>query len=535
MGKVAHATGTFDVFSEGSLSSTVDTTLSDRRLSPMQKPFDRSYLVRAIVAGTVGSSIEFYDFVLSATAAILIFPKVFFPHTDPLAGTLIAFSTYSAGFVTRPIGAAFFGHFGDRLGRKSTLVATLVTMGLVSVGIGLLPGYAQIGIWGGILLTGLRLLQGFAIGGEWGGTILLPIEWGPPNRRGFIGAWPHLGFPSGLLTSNLALIIVGALVGPRAFAEWGWRIPFLLGGVLILFGFYVRLGVLETPPFTRMLEERRIVRWPVVEVLRRNWREVVLGALALQPVLVAFYLWATFALSYGTRTLKLGQDLMLVTTLSAAAVALVGVITFGALSDRFGYKRTYVTGLIAYALLAFPYYWLFDTRQPVLVVVASVAGLITFALLYGPLAAFVSSLYSGQVRYTGVSLSYHLAAAIGGGPAPIIAGTLLAATKSSAAIAGYLVVSALVALAATRLLRDRSQLDHRVDLDARARPAKLTPGPARPPHRNGAAPALPPARPLALPPASLPVAPRPLPLQVPVPAEEPTRKLPASRRRGRRL
>lgn len=431
----------------------------------MQQLFDRQHLRRAIVAGTIGSSIEFYDFVLSANAAILIFPRVFFPHSDPLAGTLIAFSTYSAGFVTRPIGAAFFGHFGDRLGRKSTLIATLLTMGAVSVGIGLLPGYSQIGIWGGIVLTVLRLLQGFAIGGEWGGTILLPIEWGPPERRGFVGSWPHLGFPSGLLTSNVALIFFGWLLGPTAFTEWGWRIPFLLGGVLILFGFYVRLGVLETPSFTRLLEERRTVTRPLVEVLRRNWREVALAALALQPVLVAFYLWATFALSYGTRTLRLSQDFMLVTTLSAAAVALVGVVTFGTLSDRRGYKRMYVMGLVAYGLVAFPYYWLVDSRQQVLVVVASVAAMLTFALMYGPLAAFISSLFSGQVRYTGASLSYHLAAAIGGGPAPIIAGLLLARTGSSATIAAYVVLSAVVALGAAALLRDRSNLDHRIDYD----------------------------------------------------------------------
>ena len=488
-----------------------------RRRLPLQQQFERSHLVRAIIAGTAGSAIEFYDFVLSANAAILIFPRVFFPHSDPLAGTLISFSTYSAGFISRPVGAAFFGHFGDRLGRKSTLVATLVTMGAVSVGIGLLPGYAQIGIWGGILLTALRLLQGFAIGGEWGGTILLPIEWGPPERRGFIGSWPHLGFPSGLLTSNAALILFGALLGPAAFAVWGWRIPFLLGGVLILFGFYVRLGVLETPSFTRLLEERRIVRRPVVEVFRRNWREVVLGALALQPVLVAFYLWATFALSYGTRTLKLSQDFMLVTTLAAAGLALAGVIAFGTLSDHLGYRRTYTIGLVAYALVAFPYYWLFDTRQPVLIVTASLGALVTFALLYGPLAAFVSSLYSGQVRYTGVSLSYHLAAAIGGGAAPLIAGALLAATRNSAMIAAYVVLSALVALAATRRLRDRSALDHRVDYDVQTRAGELVPAP----HRNNAAPAPRASLPLGLPPAQRP------------PFERPTHQLPSGPGRRR--
>src|SRR5215472_8209241 len=186
----------------------------------MQQRYDRRHLVRAIIAGTVGSAIEYYDFVLAANAAVLIFPRVFFPNQNPLAGILIAFSTYSAGFVARPVGAAVFGHFGDRMGRKSTLVATLLTMGAVSIGIGLLPGYAQIGIWGGILLTMLRLLQGFAIGGEWGGTILLPIEWGPPNRRGYIGSWPHLGFPSGLLTSNAVLIVCTAILGPAAFAAW---------------------------------------------------------------------------------------------------------------------------------------------------------------------------------------------------------------------------------------------------------------------------------------------------------------------------
>ena len=431
----------------------------------MQQLFDRHYLTRAIVAGTVGSSIEFYDFVLSANAAILVFPRVFFPHSNPLGGILIAFSTYSAGFITRPLGAAFFGHFGDRLGRKSTLVATLFTMGLVSAAIGLLPGYAQIGIWGGIILTVLRLLQGFAIGGEWGGTILLPIEWGPPERRGFVGSWPHLGFPSGLLTSNLAIIACTALLGPQAYTAWGWRLCFLLGAVLVFFGFYVRLGVLETPPFTRLLEERRTLRRPVAEVLNRNWREILLATLALQPVLVSFYLWATFALSYGTRTLKLDQGFMLVCTLSAAVVALIAVISFGALSDRVGYKRTYLYGLVVYGLLAFPYYWLFDTRKPALVVLASLGAMLTFGLMYGPLAAFISSVYSGQVRYTGASLSYHLAAAIGGGPAPIIAGTLLAATGSSAAIAAYIVLSAGVALFATTRLRDLSHLDHRVDYD----------------------------------------------------------------------
>jgi MFS family permease len=431
----------------------------------LEHPLARRQRVRAVIACVVGSSIEWYDFFLYGSAAALVFPKLYFAPDDPVAGTLIAFSTYFVGFAARPLGAMIFGPLGDRFGRKATLIATLVTMGAATAAIGLIPGYSAIGIWGGVLVTLLRIVQGIGVGGEWAGGVLLSMEWGRPERRGLMASFAHVGLPVGIVAGNGALLVTSRVFGLEAFNEWAWRVPFLLSVVLILVGIWVRLGVLETPIFVRLLEERRISRHPLREVVTRQRKDIVHLVLIKVVEMASYYVFTAFFLSYGVKTLKLSSDFMLLCLVAAAAMSPFLEVLCGHLSDRFGRRRIYMVGAVAIGVFAFPYFWLLDTRVPALVMLAAVLSLLAHVATHGPQPAMIAETFTGRYRYTGASLSYHLASLVSGGPAPLIAAYLLATFHSSTPIALMLVIYSSVSVVALLFLPDRRRLDHRVEYD----------------------------------------------------------------------
>jgi metabolite-proton symporter len=411
----------------------------------------RSQRRRAVLASTVGTTIEWYDFFLYGTAAALIFPKLFFPGSDPYVGVLLAFGTQFVGFAARPIGAAIFGHYGDRIGRKSTLITTLLIMGIGTALIGILPTYAAIGIAAPILLTVLRLLQGVAVGGEWGGSVLLAMEWGSVKRRGFMASWPQVGVPLGLLLSTAMVQLMSSTTGP-AFETWGWRVPFLASVLLVGVGLYVRLRVLESPEFAAVKEKKTVVKQPVVEVLRTQWREVLVSAFVRLSEQAPFYLFITFVLTYGTQQLKLERSSLLTDTLIAAAIGLVSVPLFGWLSDVIGRRLMYGIGIVCTALYAFPYFGLLNTRTAGLVLLAIVLSLIFHDMQYGPQAALIAESFGTNIRYSGAGLGYQLASVIAGGPAPLIAAAILKNTGSSTGISWYIVGCCVVAMGALLLM-----------------------------------------------------------------------------------
>jgi metabolite-proton symporter len=411
----------------------------------------RSQRRRAVLASTVGTTIEWYDFFLYGTAAALVFPKLFFPGSDPYVGVLLAFGTQFVGFAARPIGAAIFGHYGDRIGRKSTLITTLLIMGIGTALIGILPTYAAIGIAAPILLTVLRLLQGVAVGGEWGGSVLLAMEWGSVKRRGFMASWPQVGVPLGLLLSTAMVQLMSSTTGP-AFETWGWRVPFLASVLLVGVGLYVRLRVLESPEFAAVKEKKTVVKQPVVEVLRTQWREVLVSAFVRLSEQAPFYLFITFVLTYGTQQLKLERSSLLTDTLIAAAIGLVSVPLFGWLSDVIGRRLMYGIGIVCTALYAFPYFGLLNTRTAGLVLLAIVLSLIFHDMQYGPQAALIAESFGTNIRYSGAGLGYQLASVIAGGPAPLIAAAILKNTGSSTGISWYIVGCCVVAMGALLLM-----------------------------------------------------------------------------------
>ena len=416
-------------------------------------------------ASTIGTAIEWYDFFLYGFLAATVFPKLFFPELDPVAGTIAAFTTNFVGFLARPIGGAFFGWFGDRVGRKSTLIATLLLMGIATTLMGLLPGYAQIGLAAPLLLSILRFLQGAGVGGEWGGSVLLSMEFGDDRRRGFWTSWPQTGVPVGLALSALAVLAFQALFPGTAFFTIGWRIPFLLSAVLIVVGLYIRLRILETPAFRRVKQEGRVSHIPVLEVFRHYWREIILSALLRSAEQAPFYIFTTFLLAYGVNALKLNVSFLYTGLVVTALVSLVTMPTFGSLSDRVGRKRWYMIGCVLMAAFAFPYFLLLETKMSVIVVIAIVLSISFFHdWLYGPQAALISERFGTSLRYSGASLGYQLASITAGGPAPIIATYLVANSKtiigptapSYTLIAGFIIFMAVVSFISTALLREYS-------------------------------------------------------------------------------
>ena len=402
---------------------------------------------RVVLASFIGTAIEWYDFFLYGTAAALVFNRLFFPTIDPHAGTMAAFATYAVGFFARPLGGILFGHFGDRLGRKSMLITTLMLMGVATSLIGVLPTYAQAGVLAPVLLVTLRFVQGLGVGGEWGGAVLMAVEHGTADRRGFRASWVQAGVPAGLLLATLMFHIFSSLP-EKEFLFWGWRVPFLLGIVLMGIGLFIRLSVLESPIFTAMQSERpRAPRLPILEVLVKYPRNVLLALGARFAENACFYIFTVFVLTYSTKQLALSKSTILNGVLLGSVVQLFFIPFFGALSDRVGRRPVYLGGAIFLALFAFPFFWLVDTRATAAVWTAVVVGLIGHSAMYGPQAAFFSELFGTHVRYSGASLGYQLASPLAGGLAPLIATALLQWSGGKPwPIAAYLVCMALITI-----------------------------------------------------------------------------------------
>ncbi|ARN22219.1 MFS transporter [Piscinibacter gummiphilus] len=386
----------------------------------------RRHYITAGLASMMGTTIEWYDFFLYGTAAALIFNKIFFPAFDPLTGTLAAFATYSVGFFARPLGGIVFGHFGDRVGRKSMLLITLFLMGIPTILIGLIPSYDSIGYWAAVLLVVLRFAQGVAVGGEWGGAVLMAVEHAPEGKKGFFGSLPQAGVAPGLILSSLAMGAVAALP-EQDMLTWGWRIPFLASVVLLLVGWFIRAKVAESPDFERMQHKGDKVEMPAMVVLRRYPREVLVVVGARLAEVSWFYTVVTFAMAYTTGTLGIARTVMLDATVWGALVALFTMPLFGMLGDRIGFKWVFMAGSIGIVAFAPSFFAMLQTMNPGTIGLAlAVAVGVVYAALYGPEGGLFSAQFPPEVRYSGISIAVQVSGAIGGGLAPIVATSLLA-------------------------------------------------------------------------------------------------------------
>jgi len=430
-----------------------DATIPATGLSPSEHLVQ---LRRAVLASTIGTAIEWYDFFLYSTVTGLVFAKLFFPNSDPWVGTLEAFAIYAVGFVARPIGAAIFGHYGDRIGRKSTLIATLLLMGLATFAVALVPTYATVGIWGAVLLTILRFIQGVGVGGEWGGSVLMSMEWARSNNsRGFIASWPQFGVPCGLFLANLAVLAFSQMSGDQ-FMAWGWRIPFVLSLLLVGVGLYIRLGILETPTFAKLVAEQKVEKTPILEVIKRQPGQILLSAFARMAEQAPFYIFTAFIFAYGIKSLHVSRDFLLTAVLAASVVSFFSIPIFGHLSDRIGRKNMYIIGAIVTGVFGFIYFGMVNTGIAAVIFLAIVLSLIPHDMMYGPQAALIAESFTGRLRYSGASLGYQLASVIAGGPAPLIATWLYGKYDTAYAIAAYIAVCAVISVIATALMTDRT-------------------------------------------------------------------------------
>jgi MFS family permease len=422
-------------------------------------------LRRAVVAATVGTTIEWYDFLLYTTMASLVFAKVFFTNEAPLSGTLNAFGIFFVGFIARPIGAFIFGHYGDRIGRKSTLIVTLMLMGVSTFLVAFLPGYAVLGVWGAVLLTILRLLQGIGVGGEWGGSVLLSMEWARHNNeRGFLTSWPQFGGPAGLFLANLAVLIFSQMSGDAFFA-WGWRIPFAISIVLVAIGMWIRLHILETPVFRKLVAEQKIERAPIIEVCRKEWRTIILSALARTSEQGPFYIFTGFTFVYATTALHQSRDWLLLSVLLAVCVSAITIPLSGHISDIIGRKRMYIIGAATMGVFGFVYFGMLNTGSSAVIMLAIILSLIPHDMQYGPQAALIAESFTPRLRYSGASIGYQLASITAGGPAPIIATWLFKHYNSGTPIAIYIAITAVISIVATAFLKDYTGRDISAEYD----------------------------------------------------------------------
>ncbi|WP_433786239.1 MFS transporter [Actinomycetospora sp. CA-101289] len=417
---------------------------------------DRREVRRTSLVALLGSTIEWYDFFIYGTAAALVLNTAFFPSADPFLGTLAAFSSFAVGFIARPVGGIIWGHFGDRIGRKKALVSALFLMGASTTLVGLLPSYATIGVAAPILLFVLRILQGLAVGGQWGGAVLLATENAPPHRRGYYGSFPQLGVPIAVIVSNGLFLGLEAGLGEEAFTSWGWRVPFLLSVLLIGVALYAQLRLEDTPAFKQIQQHQGAgkQRSPILQVLRSHPRQVLLAAGSFIAVNGGFYIYIVYSLSYGTKVLDLPESTMLVGILGSSAVNLALIPLFALLSDRVGRRPVYLAGAIGTVLVAFPVFWLIDTRATFLIFLGLLLGGIANSAMYGPQAALFAELFSAEVRYSGASLGYQIGAVLGGGLAPLIAASLFEATGTSASTSWYLLAMGVVTAVSAWLLHE---------------------------------------------------------------------------------
>ena len=405
-------------------------------------------------ASFIGTAIEFYDFYIYGTAAALVLGGAFFPEFSDAAGTLAAFATFAVAFFARPVGGVVFGHYGDRVGRKAMLVITLLIMGVATFLIGLLPGYASIGIAAPILLVALRFLQGFGLGGEWGGAVLMATEHAEAGRRGFYSSFPQMGPAVGFLLSSGLFLILTSSLSESQFASWGWRVPFLFSIVLVAIGLYVRVTIAETPVFTRAMETQTRARVPFLDMVRAYPLVLLLSSGGMSLAYVLFYTITTFSLSYGTTELGLPSSTLLYCTMVAVAIMGLGVPVFAALSDRLGRRSLCLWAAALAGLWAFPLFRLIDTGNPLLIALSFSVGMVIFAMLYGPMGAFLPELYGTRLRYSGAAVSYNLGGVLGGAFAPLIAGQLLASTGGSWSISLYILAMAAVSFVCISLLSE---------------------------------------------------------------------------------
>jgi len=417
-------------------------------------------LRRVVMASLIGTTIEWYDFFLYGSAAALVFNKLFFPEFDPLTGTLLAFATYALGFVARPVGGIVFGHFGDRIGRKRLLMLSLILMGVATVLIGLLPTYAQIGIWAPLALIALRLVQGFAVGGEWGGAVLMAAEHGDAARRGFWASWPQAGVPAGNLLAAAVLAIMAAFQSEADFLAWGWRVPFVLSALLVVVGWYIRNRVSESPMFEKELDDAEAPpKVPAVEVLRERPKALVLGAGLRVGENISYYILTVFSLTYLVDVSKESRSLALNALLIGAAVQFFAIPLFALLSDSIGRRPVYALGAFGLAAWCFVMFGLLGSGDNASIILALVIGLVLHGAMYGPQAAFITELFPTRIRYTGVSLAYQLTSIVAGSLAPIIALWLYKEYGSATPVALYVGVACLISGVSALLARETRGLE----------------------------------------------------------------------------
>ena len=420
----------------------------------------RSTSIRQVIlASFIGTSIEWYDFFLYGTAAALVFNKLFFPMVNPLAGTLSAFGTFAVGFVARPVGGVLFGHYGDKIGRKSMLVYSLLIMGVATFLIGVIPTYHSVGVLAPVLLVVLRFAQGIGVGGEWGGAVLMAVEHAGEGKRGFYGSWPQMGVSAGLLLSTGVFALLSSFLSESQFIAWGWRIPFLLSFVLIGVGLFIRLKILESPVFERLKGDHAESPFPILELFRNYPRIVVLGTGMRIAENGSFYIATVFVLSYAESHLGLPRSVPLVGVILSAIIGLFTVPGYAALSDRLGRRPLYLAGALFIWLFAYPFFWLLNSRSPILIAVAIILVVnVGHDLMYGPQAAFLSELFGPRVRYTGTSLTYQLSSVLSGGISPLIATALLAAFGITA-VASYMAMMGLISTASAYLAPESFRLE----------------------------------------------------------------------------